>query len=89
MSILETSRESERLRVFRQIFPSPCEIENQSPSTISRNSSTQATIHPLAIILTAALWALVSMNRLGEYCGLNTASSVFLILLSFILHNKR
>ena len=42
--------------------------------------STQATIHPLAIILTMALWVLVSIG-LGEYCGPHTASSVFLILI--------
>ena len=41
--------------------------------------STQATILPLPIILTAALWAFVSINSLGEYCGPDTASSVFLI----------
>ena len=41
--------------------------------------SAQATIHPLAIILTAALWALVSII-IGEYCGPSTASEAFLIL---------
>ena len=38
--------------------------------------STQATIHPLAIMLTG----LGQYNSLGEYCGPHTASSVFLIL---------
>ena len=32
--------------------------------------STQATIHPLAIILTMALWALVSMIALGSIVAL-------------------
>ena len=41
--------------------------------------SARATIHPLAIIPTAALWALVSI--IAEYWDPHTASSVFLILL--------
>ena len=48
--------------------------------------STQATIQPLAIILTTGLWTLISTNIYDghqEYCGPHTASSVFLIL---ILH---
>ena len=45
--------------------------------------STQATIHPLAIILTTALWVLNRQyNSLGEYYGPHTASSVFLVLIS-------
>ena len=56
--------------------------------------STWVTIRPLAIILTVALWALVSMiNSLGEYCRPHTASSVFLILVcihnNYLLYNSR
>ena len=39
----------------------------------------RATILPLAFMLMAALWALVSIIALGEYCDPHTASSVFLI----------
>ena len=52
--------------------------------------STQATIRPLAIILTVALPALVGTggryNTLGEYCGRSTASEVFLVLLNMLSH---
>ena len=44
--------------------------------------STQATILPLARILTVALKALVSgYNSLGKYCGPHTVYSVFLKLI--------
>ena len=45
--------------------------------------STQATILPLAIILTADLWS----DSLGEYCGHHTASSVFLVLIPHIVQH--
>ena len=44
-------------------------------------SSTQATIHPLAIILTVMGLGQYHYHSLGEYYGPHTASSVFLILL--------
>ena len=47
--------------------------------------SIQTTIHPLSIILTAALcMGIGQYDSLEEYCGLNTAFSVFLILISHI-----
>ena len=54
--------------------------------------STQTTIHPLTTILTVALGQYNSLimghgqyNSLGEYCGPDTASSVFLILISYYI----
>ena len=41
--------------------------------------STQAKMHPLALILTLAPTGLGQYNSLGKYCGPHTASSVFLI----------
>ena len=51
---------------------------------IRNTSEAVLLVYPLAIILSAALWALVSIYvSLGEYCDPHTASSVFLILLLF------
>ena len=55
-----------------------------SKSNKHLRGSTQATIHPLAIILTAALWALVSMTAWGvlwsSYCLLCVSYNLHILL---------
>ena len=51
--------------------------------------STQATIHPLAIILTVALWALVSITAYGSIVGAVLWPSYCLLCVSYIsIHNQ-
>ena len=49
----------------------------------------RATIRPKAIILTKALRAAVSIMAKEAYCGLNTASEVFLIFTTLINAQSR